>query len=169
MRKLLLVIVFCSLFSISAGSVHAVQLDISSGGVEIVGPDTMVIRNGEVGPNRYSATFRWNQYSNIWYLIDYGPELAFASAEFYPLDVGDTWTYLRTDANGSVTTLTKTVTGTDDICGITCMRLEHSDGHTEWQISDETGVWLVLDREPGLSHKIYCPPVQVSNPFSYLV
>jgi len=163
------IVIFCLCFGLCAGSglAHAVPLDVSNAGMEAAGPDepdTMVLRNLRVGPNFYHGIFRWHPVFNLWYLTGYGMEgSTFKSQDYFPLAVGDTWTYQLSGGG----TRTLTVTGSDEICGDSYMRMEDSGGAINWWRNDDTGVWYVRSQNPDGSYLTYCPPINVSAPYVY--
>jgi hypothetical protein len=74
--------------------VQAVQLDVSSGGVEVTGPAEITIHNGLLGSDYFYGVFRWNSRKNIWEPTDHGLEpFTFRTSEYFPLDQGKSWTY----------------------------------------------------------------------------
>lgn len=170
MRKAILVFASC-LCQLST-LVYAIPLDITNAGMEVVEPldpnnpaTSFILRNGLVGSDFYWGKFRWNSYRNVFQPTgEYGLEdPTFKASEYYPLHIGDTWTYRCSDGG----TLTRTVTGTEEVCGVTCMRLENSDGGAEWWVSDDTGVWLAKTRNPDGSHVVFCP-LRLCNPHPYI-
>ncbi|GAB4345032.1 MAG: hypothetical protein Kow0099_24940 [Candidatus Abyssubacteria bacterium] len=159
----LAIVLFCLLpFS---PFVHAVPLDVSSGGVEISGPAEITVHNGLIGSNYYSGVFNWNPRLNVWIPTGYGSELfTFRASEYYPLDQGRSWTYTLSSGG----TLTLAVNGTDQICDLPCIRLEASDGSVTNWISDDTGIWMTRYANPDGSRTLWCPPMKVTPPQLYL-
>ncbi|RJP17233.1 MAG: hypothetical protein C4520_17170 [Candidatus Abyssobacteria bacterium SURF_5] len=165
MKRLITVVATIAFLALTASPGLSVPLDITSAGMEVTGPTTFTMHNGLVGPHLYWAAFQWNPLKLAFQMTgSYGVEdPTFKAMEYYPLEVGNTWTYARSGGG----TLTITVTGTDEICGVTCMRMENSDGKIDWYVSDDTGVWLVQTQNPDYSYVVFCP-VQICNPYGYI-
>ena len=82
---------FCLLFAVAPGL--CASLDASDGGMEVIGPSTVIMHNVFVGSAFYYVAFQWHPFLNVWYPIAYGLEdPAFSAGECYPLEEGDTWT-----------------------------------------------------------------------------
>ncbi|RJP24183.1 MAG: hypothetical protein C4520_04650 [Candidatus Abyssobacteria bacterium SURF_5] len=162
MRRQLLFLVFTLLLT---ASVHAVPLDLTSAGMEVIAPNQFILHNGLLGSKFYWGTFQWNAAENVFAPTGYGLKTpTFATAEYFPLHVGDSWTYSCSDGG----TLTATITGTEQICGLTCMRKEWSNGVTDWYINDGSGWWYAKTADSSGQSVTYCPPLMMSPPQLYL-
>ncbi|RJP23123.1 MAG: hypothetical protein C4520_06835 [Candidatus Abyssobacteria bacterium SURF_5] len=155
------VALFCFLLAASA---HAIPINITSSGMEVVDPASFILHNVLVGPKLYRVDFSWNPSTNLFYPTGYTLEIpAFKAWEYFPLHVGDTWTYRRHD--GGIVTVT--IAGIDSICGVPCMRREYSTGTKEWWVSDSTGIWLAKVQNPDNSYVLFCP-LKLCNPYTYV-
>lgn len=165
MNRIACAIICCICLFSAPLAAGAVQVDISSGGVEVTGPNTMTLHNAFVKSSYYYGLFKWNPTRNIWSLIGSGLEdPTFSSREYYPLEQGMEWTYQLSGGG----TLTLTVNGTDDICGVTCIRLEGSDGSvTDW-LNDETGVSMARFLNGYGYSTTWCPPMKIAPPQMYV-
>ncbi|RJP65374.1 MAG: serine/threonine protein kinase [Candidatus Abyssobacteria bacterium SURF_17] len=86
--------------------------------------------------------------------------------EYHPLEIGDTWNYVL--HNGS--RLSRTVTGTDNVCGKSCYRMESSNGEVSWWTIDRTGAWLLKVQNPDGTAGEFCtdePLMAGSIPVGY--
>jgi len=80
-------------------------------------------------------------------------ETVFRPSDYFPLQVGNKWTYRLPDGSA----LVRTVTGTDLVCGKTCLRVESSNTETGWWAADSEGAWLVRGRGPEGFSTTFCP------------
>lgn len=156
----LIILLICA-----AGPAMAVPIDVSSGGVEVTAPDEIIFHNVRTGSGYYYGVFKWHPAHHIWYLTDYGPEdSTFSAEEYYPFEVGRSWTYALSTGG----TYTLTITGTEEVCGQTCFRQDASDGGVSYWINDETGVWVTRMVNPDGSYTDFCPPMKMAPPQLYL-
>ncbi len=60
------------------------------------------------------------------------------------------------------------VAGTEQVCGLTCIRLNASNGGwTNW-IQDETGTHMVVYGNPDGTRTTWCPPMKIAPPQMYI-
>jgi len=95
--------------------------------------------------------------SAIMHPMDGSLESAFDARIYFPLNVGDTRTY--ESSNG--TTVTRSVTGAEEICGRNYAVIERSDGNKSWWLSDEKGGWLGKIQQPDGISVAFCPEEQI--------
>jgi hypothetical protein len=165
MKKFALAIVLCLFFLATPAAAVPISLDASVAGTEFIGPDTMIMHNVLVNSEYYSVTFKWSWPRNVWYPVDYSlEEPTFSTREYYPLEVGDSWTY-QTAYGGS---LVLTITGTEEICGQQCVRLDSSSGDTSYWINDETGAYMARYVNSTSDYTDFCPPMKMTPPQLYL-
>jgi hypothetical protein len=142
-----------------------VSLDASVAGVEFIGPGTMIMHNVLIESEYCAVMFQWSWPRSVWIPIDYSPEEpTFNTAEYYPLNVGDSWTYVT--SNGGSVVLT--ITDTEEICGQQCVRLTSSSGGASYWYSDETGVWMTRYVNPTTDYTDFCPPMKLTPPQLYI-
>lgn len=165
MRNRILLTVACLLVLLAPAPAPCVSVDVSDGGMEVAGPQTIIMHNVLVGSAYYYVAFQWLPVLNVWRPVTYGVEdSSVRAADYYPLDQGDTWTYLRSSGG----TLTLTVNGTGKICGRTCIRLEADDGSATYWISDESGIFMTRYIFTDGSYLTWCPPMKITPAQLYL-
>jgi hypothetical protein len=164
MKKSTLIVVLCLFLLAVPASAFAVSIDTSAGGAEFIEPGTMIIHNVLIGTEYYYLTFKWGPLLNIWYPVEYGAEEpTFTTQEYYPMEPGDSWTYLSSGGG----TLTLTITGTEEICGVPCIRQDSTSGAVTYWINDETGVWMTRYVNPTTDYTDFCPPMKIAPPQLY--
>jgi len=164
MRKLTAILIFCLCLSYGVDSARAVNLEITSAGMEVTGTNTMTLHNCQVGSNFYYISFQWHPFLNTWIPTGFGPEYpVFRVQDYFPLEVGNTWTYQLSGGG----TRTDTIMGTDEICGKVFLRMESSLGGANWWQNDGAGVWQAKAENPDGSYLVFCPPIQFSAPYVY--
>lgn len=92
-------------------------------------------------------------YQTLLENVTWKADTSFKASEIFPLHVGDKWVYRLSDGSS----FTRTITGTDEICGKMYMRMETSIGEKWWMISDETGIWLGKIQYSDGSTITFCP------------
>ncbi len=165
MKTLIASICLCLVFIPASAS--GVNIDATSGGVEVIAPNQIIFHNLLVPSQStyYYGVFQWGPHQNKWYLTDYGLEdPSFNAQEYYPFDQGRSWTYQRSDGGR----LVLTVAGTQEICGRTCIRLNGSDGSATYWINDETGIWMTRYVNPDTTYTDFCPPMKITPPQLYI-
>ncbi|RJP23125.1 MAG: hypothetical protein C4520_06845 [Candidatus Abyssobacteria bacterium SURF_5] len=165
MRRLsvIFLIVPCFFF-LSVGESFSIPLDITNSGMEVTAPNEFILHNAISGSKMYYGVFQWNPSSNVFAPTGSGmqsPVLKFW--EYFPLHLGDTWTYRRHDGSADI----RTVTAVEDVCGMPCMKLEGSNGINLWWASDSSGIWLAKAEIVGYQTTIFCP-LKICNPYTYL-
>jgi len=78
--------------------------------------------------------------------------------DYFPLGEGDTWTY-----NSDWGAYTKTVSGTEEIWGETCIRVVFDEGTVEWYQTDSDGVRFWGSQSPGEPQLTVNPPLFTPN------
>ncbi|RJP17280.1 MAG: hypothetical protein C4520_16975 [Candidatus Abyssobacteria bacterium SURF_5] len=148
---------------LAAGFAEAVWIDITDSGMEVTGPDTMVLHNVSAVTGYYSVDFLWNAKKNAW--VATGAKLEdFSSRDYFPLTDGSTWTY----ASSIGMPLTLTVSGIDYVCGEPCVRLLDSSGGETYWISDDTGISMTKYVFPDGIFNAWCPPMKISPAHLYI-
>lgn len=165
MRKVLAISIVCLTLCLIPVSVFSQSFDITNAGVEITGPNQIEAHNVLVDSDYYTATFEANRSGRHWFMTYYGLEdPTFDTSEYFPLEPGNTWTYYA--STGEIETLT--VTGTDIVCGVECIRLQdNAGGFLNW-ISDDTGLYITRYVFPDGFYNEWCPPVKVAPAQLYL-
>lgn len=152
-------------FFFLAGFAEAAVIDVTNGGMEVTGPNTIRIHNVLANGKFYYVDFQWKPRRNIWSATGYGLEPAtFDTSAYWLLKQGSTWTYLLS-AGG---TLVLTANGTETVCGLPCIRLDASDGSQTFWINDDTGIFMSRYVFPDGIYNEWCPPMKIAPAQVYL-
>lgn len=168
MKTITLTSCICLVLLLGAGVALAgvpMPVDGSSGGVEVTAPDEFIFHNLFFGSTYNYGVFKWDPRKHVWYPTYYGLEdPTFNTQEYYPFDVGRSWTYSLSSGGSN----TLTITGTEEICGQTCFRQDSSGGGVSYWINDEAGVSMTKMVNADGSYTDFCPPLKLSPPQLYL-
>jgi hypothetical protein len=145
------------------GPSQAATIDITNGGMEVTGPNTMRLHNVLSNGNYYYVDFEWRPRRNIWAATGYGLETTFDTSAYWLLKQGSTWTYLLSGGGTEVLT----VNGTQDVCGLTCIRLDSSDGTLTYWINDDTGLFMTRYVFPDGIYNEWCTPEKIAPAQTY--